>query len=43
MSVLEDKVSLNYQYRRRTDFDWVVFTTELKEMAGESGIEIFAG
>ncbi len=43
MSVLEDRVSLNYQYRRKSDFDWTAFTSELNEMAGESNIEIFIG
>ena len=43
MSVLEDRVSLNYQYRRKTDFDWTAFTSELNEMAGESKVEIFIG
>lgn len=43
MSVLEDRVSLNYQYRRKTDFDWTAFTGELNEMAGESKVEIFIG
>ncbi len=43
MSVLDDRVSLNYQYRRKSDFDWTAFTGELNEMAGESKVEIFIG
>ena len=43
MSMLEDKVSLNYQYRRKTDYNWTAFTGELKEMAGEAKVEIFVG
>jgi hypothetical protein len=43
MSVLEDRVSLNYQYRRKSDFNWTAFTSELNEMAGESNVEIFIG
>jgi hypothetical protein len=43
MSVLEDRVSLNYQYRRKSDFNWTSFTSELNEMAGESKVEIFIG
>ena len=43
MSVLEDRVSLNYQYRRKSGFNWPAFTGELNEMAGESKVEIFIG
>ena len=43
MSVLEDRVSLNYQYRRKSDFNWPAFTSELNEMTGESKVEIFIG
>ena len=43
MSVLEDRVSLHYQYRRRTDFDWTAFTSELNQLAGPAKVEIFIG
>ncbi|MBN2074712.1 MAG: DUF4956 domain-containing protein [Dehalococcoidales bacterium] len=43
MSVLENRVSLNYQYRRKSDFNWMAFTSELNEMTGESKVEIFIG
>jgi hypothetical protein len=43
MSVLEDRVSLSYQYRRKSGFNWPAFTSELNEMAGESKVEIFVG
>jgi hypothetical protein len=43
MSVIEDKVSLNYQYRKRTGFDWAVFTSELNKVAGTAKLEMFIG
>ena len=43
MSVMEDRVSLNYQYRRRTDFDWAAFTKDLNQLAGAAKVEIFIG
>jgi len=43
MSVLEDRVSLHYQYRRRTGFDWAVFTSELNQLAGPAKVELFIG
>jgi hypothetical protein len=43
MSVLENRVSLNYQYRRKPEFNWAAFTNELNEIAGESKVEIFIG
>jgi hypothetical protein len=43
MSVIEDRVSLNYQYRKRTGFDWAAFTTELNKVAGPVKVEMFIG
>ena len=43
MSVLENRVSLNYQYRRQTGFDWTVFTSDLNKLAGTAKVEIFVG
>jgi hypothetical protein len=43
MSVLEDRVSLHYNYRRRTDFDWAAFTSELNKLAGPAKIDVFIG
>jgi hypothetical protein len=43
MSVLEDRVSLNYQYKRRTDFNWTAFTSDLNQMASPADVEIFIG
>ena len=43
MSVLEDRVSLNYQYRRQTGFNWTAFTNDLNQLAGPAKVEIFVG
>jgi len=43
MSVLEDRVSLNYQYRRQTGFNWAAFTNDLNQVAGPTKVEIFIG
>ncbi len=43
MSVLEDRVSLHYQYRKRTGFDWTAFTSELHALAGPAKVELFIG
>jgi len=43
MSVLEDRVSLHYQYRKRTGFDWAAFTSELNTLAGPAKVELFIG
>jgi len=41
MSTLEDRVSLNYQYRRKAAFDWTAFTNELNQLAGTAKVEIY--
>ena len=43
MSVLDDRASLHYQYRRQTKFDWTAFTSELNQLAGPAKVEIFVG
>lgn len=43
MSVLEDRVSLYYQYRSQRDFDWTLFTNELNQLAAPAKIELFIG
>ncbi len=43
MSVLENRVSLHYQYRKRTGFDWSAFTSELNTLAGPAKVEMFVG
>jgi len=43
MSVLDDRVSLNYLYRRRTGFDWTAFTNDLIQLAGPAKVEVFVG
>jgi len=43
MSVLEDRVSLHYQYRRRTDYDWSAFTKDLNQLAGAAKVDVYIG
>lgn len=43
MSVLEDRVSLYYQYRTQRDFDWTAFTSDLNNLAAPAKVEIFIG
>jgi hypothetical protein len=43
MSTLDDRVSLHYNYRRQSSFDWAAFTNELDQIAGAAKIEVFVG
>ena len=43
MSTLDDRVSLHYNYRRQSRFDWATFTNELNQLAGAAKVEIFVG
>ncbi len=43
MSTLDDRVSLHYNYRRESGFDWTAFTNELNQLAGAAKVEIFVG
>lgn len=43
MSVIEDKVNLNYQYHKRAGFDWASFTSDLNKIAGKTKVEMFIG
>jgi hypothetical protein len=43
MSMLEDRVSLHYNYRRRTNLDWAAFTSELNRLATPAKIDVFIG
>jgi len=43
MSVLDDRVSLNYLYRRQAGFDWTAFTNDLMRLAGPAKVEVFVG
>lgn len=43
MSMLEDRVSLYYQYRSQRDFDWTAFTNDLNRLAEPAKVEIFIG
>jgi hypothetical protein len=43
MSTMDDRISLHYQYRRQSGFDWSAFTNELNQLAGTAKVEIFVG
>lgn len=43
MSVMEDRVSLHYQYRTQRGFDWTTFTADLNHLAEPGKIEVFIG
>ncbi|MBN1375927.1 MAG: DUF4956 domain-containing protein [Dehalococcoidia bacterium] len=43
MSTLDDRVGLNYQYRKQSGFDWTAFTRELNQLADEAKVEVFVG
>jgi hypothetical protein len=43
MSVVDNRVSLHYLYRRRTDFNWATFTNDLNQLAGPAKVEVFIG
>jgi hypothetical protein len=43
MSVIEDRVSLNYQYHKRAKQDWAAFASELNKVAGKAKVELFIG
>ena len=41
MSTLDDRVSLHYQYRKQSGFNWTAFTSELNQLAGTAKVEVF--
>jgi len=43
MSTLENRVSLQYQYKRQAGFDWAAFTRDLNRLGGTAKIETFIG
>ena len=43
MSATDNKVSLQYQFRRQSKFDWVAFQNELNQLSGTAKVEIFIG
>lgn len=43
MSILQDRVSLYYQYRTQSGFDWTAFTGELNRLAAPAKLELFIG
>ena len=43
MSTIDDRISLHYQYKRQSGFDWTGFTNELNQLAGPAKVEVFVG
>ena len=43
MSTIDDRINLQYQYRRQSHFDWAAFTNELNQLAGAVKVEVFVG
>jgi hypothetical protein len=43
LSVVDDRVSLHYQYRKQSGFDWVGFTDDLNRELSAAKVEIFIG
>jgi len=43
MSVMDDRVNLQYQYRRQRGFDEATFTREVTQLAGATRVDIFVG
>ncbi len=41
MSTMDDRISLNYQYKRQSGFDWAAFTNTLNQLAGTARVEVF--
>jgi hypothetical protein len=43
MSTIDDRISLHYQYKRQSGFDWTGFTNALNQLAGPAKVEVFVG
>jgi hypothetical protein len=43
MSIIDGKVNLQYQYRKRATFDWTAFSNELSAAAAPARLDIFIG
>jgi hypothetical protein len=43
MSVVDDRVSLHYQYRKQSGFDWARFTDDLNRELAAAKVDIFIG
>jgi len=41
MSVVDNRVSLHYQFRRKAGFEGTVFTSELEKITGNAKVEVF--
>lgn len=41
VSTLDNRVGLNYQYRRQSNFNWASFINDLNQLAGPTKVEVF--
>jgi len=43
MSAMDERVTLHYQYRRRSGLNWAALTTELNQIDAKVNVEVFVG
>jgi hypothetical protein len=43
MSSVDNRISLHYQYRKKSNFDWTAFSNELNVLTGPAKVEVFVG
>lgn len=43
MSVVDNRVNLQYQYKQQSTFDWTAFANELNRLSAPATLEIFVG
>lgn len=43
MSLVDNRVNLQYQYRQQSSIDWTAFATEINRMTAPGTVEIFVG
>jgi hypothetical protein len=41
LSTIDNRVSLHYIYRKKSDYNWGAFTSELEKLAGSARIELY--
>jgi 5,10-methylene-tetrahydrofolate dehydrogenase/methenyl tetrahydrofolate cyclohydrolase len=43
MSVIDDRVSLHYQYQKKSSFNAMSFTSELRKLTEPADVEVYIG
>jgi hypothetical protein len=41
MSAIDDRVNLHYIYRKKSDYNWGAFSSELDRLAGSAKLELY--